>query len=61
MALVHKLITSQGLRPEIIPSKFAEDLAKDLYDGNLADYPIATAGEKVARQWDPDYTRELIV
>ncbi|KAI9632308.1 inosine triphosphate pyrophosphatase-like protein [Dioszegia hungarica] len=41
-----EIFETAGLRPEIIPSKFAEDLAKDLYDGNLADYPIATAGEK---------------
>jgi len=41
------LIPYKGLRPEIIPSTFAEDLPKVTFQGRLADYPIATAGEKV--------------
>lgn len=42
------IFEAAGLRPEIVPSTFAEDLPKDQYEGNLADYPIATAGEKVS-------------
>lgn len=42
-----KLMT-QGFRPEIVPSTFAEDLPKGSFEGRLADYPIATAGEKVS-------------
>jgi hypothetical protein len=38
----------QGFRPEIVPSTFAEDLPKGSFEGRLADYPIATAGEKVS-------------
>jgi septum formation protein len=38
----------QGFRPEIIPSTFAEDLPKGSFEGRLADYPIATAGEKAS-------------
>jgi septum formation protein len=37
----------QGFKPEVIPSEFAEDLPKSQFEGKLADYPIATAGEKV--------------
>lgn len=38
----------QGFRPEIVPSTFAEDLPKGSFEGRLADYPIATAGEKAS-------------
>ncbi len=40
---------TQGIRPEIISSTFAEDLPKASFEGRLAEYPIATAGEKVSR------------
>lgn len=43
------ILETAGLRPEIIPSKFAEDLPKAEFEGRLGDYPIATAGEKVCR------------
>ena len=33
--------------PEIIPSNFAENLSKSDFTGRLAEYPVATAGEKV--------------
>lgn len=39
---------TQGFIPEIIPSTFAENLPKSMFEGRLSDYPIATAGEKVS-------------
>ncbi len=37
----------KGFSPEIIPSNFEENLPKSAYAHNLADYPMATAAEKV--------------
>lgn len=39
------------MRPEIIPSTFAEDLPKDRFE-SLADYPVATAGEKATEVYE---------
>ncbi|KAL1410174.1 hypothetical protein Q8F55_004179 [Vanrija albida] len=39
---------TQGFQPEIVPSTFDEDLPKAMFEDRLADYPVATAGEKVA-------------
>lgn len=50
----------QGLRPEIVPSTFAEDLPHDQYADNLADYPIATAGEKVRSHPDGTFANRRI-
>ncbi|RXK38823.1 septum formation protein Maf [Tremella mesenterica] len=40
-----------GLRPEIVPSTFAEDLPKSQFE-SLADYPVATAGEKATEVYE---------
>jgi len=48
-------LTIQGFRPEIVPSTFAEDLPKGSFEGRLADYPIATAGEKVSIITSPTF------
>ncbi len=45
-----------GFKPEIIPSTFEEDLSKADFEGHLADYPIATAGEKVSCGKGPELT-----
>ncbi|BEJ03547.1 hypothetical protein CcaverHIS641_0107220 [Cutaneotrichosporon cavernicola] len=41
-----------GFKPEIIPSTFSEDLSKGDFEGRLADYPIATAGEKAMEVYE---------
>lgn len=41
MALTH-CSCNKGLKPEIIPSDFPEDLPKTAYAQNLAEYPVAT-------------------
>ena len=48
-------LTNEGFRPEIFPSTFAEDLPKGSFEGRLADYPIATAGEKVSIVFDSSF------
>lgn len=35
-----------GLRPEIVPSTFKEDLDKRDFRGRAAEYPVLTAQEK---------------
>lgn len=42
----------QGLRPEIIPSTFAENLPHSTYAHSLAEYPIATAYEKAMEVYE---------
>ncbi|CAD6582013.1 MAG: hypothetical protein TREMPRED_003155 [Tremellales sp. Tagirdzhanova-0007] len=46
------LLEAVGFKPEIIPSTFAEDLPKSSFHGRLADYPIATAGEKAMEVYE---------
>ncbi|KAK4685448.1 hypothetical protein P7C73_g4703, partial [Tremellales sp. Uapishka_1] len=46
------ILETMGFRPEIIPSTFAENLPHASYAGNLADYPIATAGEKALEVYE---------
>ncbi|ORY25250.1 inosine triphosphate pyrophosphatase-like protein [Naematelia encephala] len=46
------ILETAGLRPEIIPSTFAENLPKSRFQGHLADYPIATAGEKALEVYE---------
>lgn len=41
------LIILQGLNPDVVPSKFAEDLPHDHFE-NVYEYPVATATEKVS-------------
>lgn len=43
------VFSHQGFTPEIVVSNFAEDLPHTLYQDDLSQYPIATAGEKVRR------------
>jgi hypothetical protein len=42
------------LEPEIVPSKFAEDLPKDDYE-NVYEYPVANAMHKVRGTNHKDY------
>lgn len=46
------LTATQGFQPEIIPSNFEEDLPKSMFEGRLADYPVATAGEKAMEVYE---------
>lgn len=36
-----------GLRPEVVPSTFQEDLDKSEFSGRAGEYPVLTAQEKV--------------
>ncbi|RSH94370.1 hypothetical protein EHS25_004173 [Saitozyma podzolica] len=46
------ILETAGFKPEVIPSEFAEDLPKSQFEGKLADYPIATAGEKALEVYE---------
>lgn len=37
-----------GLRPEVVPSTFEEDLDKSEFSGRAGEYPVVTAQEKVS-------------
>lgn len=39
---IPRVAVMQGLKPEIIPSEFPENLPKSAYAHALAEYPIAT-------------------
>ncbi|KAG8683362.1 hypothetical protein FRC09_016130 [Ceratobasidium sp. 395] len=41
-----EILKQFGLNPEVVPSKFAEDLPHDHFE-NVYEYPVATALEKV--------------
>ncbi|KAL7419821.1 hypothetical protein Q5752_005737 [Cryptotrichosporon argae] len=46
------LLAIVGFVPEIVPSTFAEDLPKADFAGRLAEYPVATAGEKALEVYE---------
>ncbi|KAK1920810.1 inosine triphosphate pyrophosphatase-like protein [Papiliotrema laurentii] len=47
-----QLFEHVGIRPEIVPSTFAENLPHGDFAGRLGDYPIATAGEKAIEVYE---------
>ncbi|KAI5453730.1 hypothetical protein NCC49_005545 [Naganishia albida] len=47
-----ELLETSGLKPDIIPSTFAENLPHGSYSNALAEYPIATAGEKAMEVYE---------
>ncbi|TXT11028.1 hypothetical protein VHUM_01779 [Vanrija humicola] len=46
------ILENIGFKPEIVPSTFDEDLPKSMFEGRLADYPVATAGEKAMEVYE---------
>jgi hypothetical protein len=46
----------QGLVPEIVPSRFEEDLPKSQFP-NIYEYPVATATEKVSQNFEVNKIR----
>lgn len=42
-----QILETLGLRPEVVPSKFKEDLAKQTFVGRPEEYAVQTAMEKV--------------
>ncbi|ORX36412.1 inosine triphosphate pyrophosphatase-like protein [Kockovaella imperatae] len=56
-----------GLAPEIVVSRFDENLPKHEFQGRLSEYPISTAGEKAMEVYermvreDPDDAPDLVI
>ncbi|RSH84516.1 uncharacterized protein EHS24_006038 [Apiotrichum porosum] len=46
------ILENVGFRPEIIASTFDEKLPKGMFEERLADYPVATAGEKAMEVYE---------